>query len=428
MSAPDGALPRLVVRFDPMVQTLKVIEASKGIWRTVWMIDRNEDGVSEWLRPLRRFGEVIDVTGLPLDAAVDAVAHYEPGGIIAFCDEGLPITAAIGTRLGLPAFSEASTERLTNKVIQREALRAAGLPVPAFHALPACASSERISRIARLVRYPAVVKPQCGAGSRDTYRVWHPDELLGVVRGQLQLDSDLIVEEELPDGWPRGQRLDSDIVSVESIVARGRLSHFAVTGRTAFAEPFLETGMFIPSTLPDDDVDAVLLTAGRAIEAMGTDSGAFHTEIKLTPDGPRVVEVNGRVGGHIAQLLESATGQSTYAIAGRVALGEDVVFDQLFECTKVGYTFSVVPDLDATRLTQLGGLADAYQVPGVRDIQVGRNVGDHLDWREGFAGTIFDLLGEADSHESMWKARQEVLDVIKVTFERRSEGLRAQRR
>jgi hypothetical protein len=46
MSAPLGALPKLVVRFDPMVQTLKVVKASKGIWQTVWMIDRNDDGVT----------------------------------------------------------------------------------------------------------------------------------------------------------------------------------------------------------------------------------------------------------------------------------------------------------------------------------------------------------------------------------------------
>lgn len=334
------------------------------------------------------------------------------------------MVAAVGTRLGLPAYSEETATRLTNKVVQRQALRAAGIPVPDFHAIPAGTPAEKVSRIAQVVRYPVVVKPQQGAGSRDTYRVWHARELLGLIQGQLQLDAAMIIEEELPDGWPRADRPDSDIVSVESIVARGRLSHLAVTGRTAFAEPFLETGMFIPSTLPDEAFDAVLDTATRALKAMEADTGAFHTEIKITPDGPRVVEVNGRVGGHIPQLLESATGQSMYSIAGRVALGEQVAFDDLLPCTQIGYTFSIVPDLDAVELIKLDGLNCARQVPGVRDVYVGREVGDQLDWREGFAGSIIDLFGEADSHEQMWNARDLLLDVIDVDFEREPASLR----
>jgi biotin carboxylase len=361
---------------------------------------------------------VVDVTGLDDEDAAAAVAAHHPSGIMAFTDPGVPLVAAVGTRLGLPAYTAHTAERLSNKVAQREALRAAGVPVPDFRPVPAGTTSEELAVVARTLRYPVVVKPQSGAGSRDTYRVRDAEELLGAFEGRLRLDSDLIIEEQLADGWAREEHPYADFVSVESIVARGRLSHVAVSGRTTLAEPFRETGYFIPSNLPADDLDAVVEAAGKAVMAMGADTGVFHTEVKVTPDGPRVIEVNGRVGGYVAQDLKAATGQSMYTVAARVALGQDLVYDSLLPCARVGYAILVVPELNATRLTRLDGLAAINQIPGIDNIIVDRNVGDPVDWREGSASRIVTIFGHADDHAAMWHARQQVLDTIELDYER----------
>ena len=119
----------------------------------------------------------------------------------------------------------------------------------------------------------------------------------------------------------------ADYVSVETFVSCGRTSHAAVTGKIALADPFRETGSFIPAHLSADTLNAVLDVASAAVDAIGVTLGAFHTEIKLTPDGPRVIEVNGRLGGGaLPDVFTLACGESPHRLAGRVALGEEVVF------------------------------------------------------------------------------------------------------
>src|SRR5262249_36893747 len=163
--------------------------------------------------------------------------------------------------------------------------------------------------------------------------------------GMLELDrqektGDLIGEQMLRDGWPREQEPYADFVSVESVVAHGRLSHLAVTGRSTLAEPYRETGHFIPSNVSSDVRAEVVELAGRAVRAMGSDIGIFHTEIKITPEGLFVIEVNGRIGGSLPEIFGLATDQrfSILDVACRVALGEPVRIDELVPCSRVGYS------------------------------------------------------------------------------------------
>ena len=68
----------------------------------------------------------------------------------------------------------------------------------------------------------------------------------------------------------------------------------------------------------------MLEVATAALHALGVRTGGFHTEIKLTPDGPRVIEVNGRIGGGVPEMLFEASGVSIFNLSMRVALGEPV--------------------------------------------------------------------------------------------------------
>ena len=60
------------------------------------------------------------------------------------------------------------------------------------------------------------------------------------------------------------------------------------------------------------------------MRALGFTDGFANVDMKLTPDGPRVVEVNGRLGGNVHVLMELAGGPSILPLAFRVALGQDM--------------------------------------------------------------------------------------------------------
>jgi len=103
--------------------------------------------------------------------------------------------------------------------------------------------------------------------------------------------------------------------------AAGEISHVAVTGRFPMAEPFRETGFFIPADLPQAHLEGALEVATAALRALGVRAGDCHTEIKFTPSGPQVIEVNGRLGGGIPEMLFHASGVSLLRLSMRVALG-----------------------------------------------------------------------------------------------------------
>ncbi len=112
------------------------------------------------------------------------------------------------------------------------------------------------------------------------------------------------------------------------------MTHLAITGRFPLAPPFRETGFFIPASIAPGQQAELLDLAGETLRALGLEVGAAHTEIKLTSEGPRVIEVNGRIGGGVPDMLRLADGPrhrqavdargARLADRGRVAAGDQL--------------------------------------------------------------------------------------------------------
>lgn len=102
----------------------------------------------------------------------------------------------------------------------------------------------------------------------------------------------------------------------------GQVAVLAVTGKLPLAPPFRETGYFTPAPLRPDEEAEVRELARVTVETLGVRRGFTHTEIKLTAAGPRLIEVNGRLGAGVHDLAMRGLGIDVVELAGRVALGE----------------------------------------------------------------------------------------------------------
>jgi ATP-grasp domain len=416
MGDAGGSLPGLAVPYrEGAVSPLRVAEAARDTWRTLWLFDRTIGGSDAARTFLNRFGTVVDITGLAAADAAAKLAVYEPRGITAFADDDIMRMAQIAEVLALQYQSVESADRLTNKGAQRQALRAAGLPVPQVWPVSSRLAPREFDARFRDVRYPVIVKPQAGAGSRDTVRAGDAESLRAALDA---VDVPWIVEELIPDGWPRSERPIGDYVSVESVLSRGRTSHAAVTGKTPLVDPFRETGSFIPADLSSEMLSQVLDVASAAIAAMDASVGAFHTEIKLTPEGPRVIEVNGRFGGSVVpDVFMLACGQSAHRLVGRVALGADVYFPAPLPCPRVAYLWWWQAPVSARRLVRLDNLDLVRQLPGVEDVIRGVHVGAELDWRVGTQGALFTVVGTTPDHVAMIETIRAVEATVRVEYE-----------
>ncbi len=339
--------------------------------------------------------EVAGLLGEPLD------------GLLATNDADLRLGADLAPALGVRFATPDQALRLTDKPTQRAALRAGGIPSPDSVALRAGTSVADALRAAAGIRFPAVLKPAYGTGSRDTSSVSNGRELARLLAEHGDpLTEDLALEERIPDGWSRDDRPWADFISVESISSAGRIGHYGLTGRFALLPEFRETGNFVPAAVPPAQWADLAGLAEAAIRSLDPPDGAFHTEIKLSPDGPCVLEVNGRLGGgSLVWGTEKVSGRSLLELAGRAALALPLGSSKPdldpadFRGVAFGRYFQ--PPLDAHVVAGISGLDAVRALPGVEDVIVFREPGTSLDPTAGFMAHVCAVRGRAADHEQL---------------------------
>lgn len=302
---------------------------------------------------------------------------------------------------------------IVDKYAQRSALRAAGIDdTPSMVAR--CAAEVRAA--ADRIGYPVVVKPRTGSASRCTVRVDDPDQCMTALAGIDGLAAgpsappDFVVERCLLGDHSVAGKEWGDYVSVEAVALEGTSYPIAVTGKLPLALPFRETGHFVPSTLSAEAESKVVAIASAAVQALGIRVGVTHTEVKLTSDGSRIIEVNARMGGHVVDALMTARGYDLTRAAMKAALGSrpDPVASRgsgvSFKC------FLVAPQY-AGRLRSVGGADETKAIPGVTAVDVLAAPGQDLDWRTGNQ-RIGSVEGTVPDHLSL----RSVISEISVRF------------
>ena len=245
-------------------------------------------------------------------------------GAITFWEEDVPTCALIAERLGLRGNSPAAALRARSKYQMRQALRQGGVPVPPFALVD---GPEDLLAACAQVGMPAVLKPEWGADSEWVCRVESPGQALEVfadIRHRVRVQ-DCIYP------YPTGRfvlegYLAGPEVSVEGVVQNGRATLYAVIDKAEMAEPsFIERGERTPSHLPaaiQDDIRDMVL---RGVRALGLGNSGIHAEVRITPSGPRIVEIGARMGGDcIHGLVKRVYGIDLAAENIRVALGVPV--------------------------------------------------------------------------------------------------------
>ncbi|SCL25776.1 ATP-grasp domain-containing protein [Micromonospora pallida] len=385
----------LVVVFDRGAASAAEIAVGLGALGPVTFLVNPSEHTRRTGDVLRRLGDVVPLTG---DRAADlaALRRLTPAGVLTFSEPMLPATAWLADALGLPFHSIATTELLTNKARQRERLRRHG--VDDVRSRP-ISSIDEWAAAREHVGLPAVVKPVHGQGSRNTYVITDDAAAHRVLVPLLPAGraSTVIVEELLVgrSGGPYG-----DYVSVESYHGPQGLRHLAVTGKLPLAPPFRETGQFWPAAVSDVERQEILDLATRVLTALDLGPGLTHTEIKLTDRGPRIIEVNGRLGGHINALARHCAGFDTVQLAGRLALGQPVTVPALDQPSRVYFQCHTLAPVEPCELLSVTGAAEVRRMDGIDGFRAYARVGD------GFEADVMtrhlDLLwGHCDGHADL---------------------------
>ena len=297
-----------------------------------------------------------DETGIERLARAEAAEGLIAPGI----DWPVAIAARIASRLRLRHPLDPQTAAAAvSKLRQRTRFSEAGVPQPRWQLVRSAAEKPEIDP-------PWIVKPPDRQGQRGLSVVDDAGGLSGAIERALEASrSRACLLEELVEG-PE--------ITVNAFSADGVFHPLTVTDRLTADPPAF--GVALAHAWPSAVATEACVDAARAAaEAVGVREGPTYTQLRVGPDGPRVLELAARLGGgHDAELCEVALGVDLNGLALAAALGERPGVPGAKPVGGACVRFLVPPE---GVLRAVEGLDEAAAVDGVLEVSIYRGPG----WR-----------------------------------------------
>jgi biotin carboxylase len=364
-------------------------------------------------RALRPVVEALDAPVIELDgiaANIDVLARQDIAGVVTFSERLLRTTAQCAAAANLPFHDLETVAHLTDKHLQRRRLKETGVDAVRVKLVR---NSAEVDEALATIPLPVVVKPVVGEGSRNTLRLDDYETARASIVHVIEAEGATLVEEYLADGLA-GEF--GSYVSVELAMSDARPVFCAITGKFKLIPPFREPGQFFPSTLSVEEQTRVTTLATESARALGVKDGVLHIEVKLTPSGPHIIEVNGRLGGFMRDLYRRALSIDLAALAAEIALGGGPRATIAPEKSgQVVFQHSSIAPQGALGLTHIDGVKALRAMERIDSYQILIRPGTELD--KGVATQEIDLLnGRATSHSHMMADIDMYLGRLAFTF------------
>lgn len=258
--------------------------------------------------------DVTDPAGL-IAAARALDDRDRPAGLLCWHEASVIAAARVAEVLGLPGADSAVVLRCQDKHLTRRLLAEAGIPQPGSILVE---TVEQAVDAAAGIGYPVVLKPRDPVASMGVVLVSSEREL----REQFALAGDSTVS-GLDISVLVEENADGPEISVDCAVFHGEVLPICLAHKQiGFPPYFEEVGHLVDGADPmlaDDSFREILQ---QAHAALGFTDGFTHTEFRLTPLGPKVIEVNPRLGGDLIPYLgRRTTGIDPALAAAAVAVG-----------------------------------------------------------------------------------------------------------
>ncbi|MCX4826706.1 ATP-grasp domain-containing protein [Streptomyces sp. NBC_01142] len=254
--------------------------------------------------------------------AVTEIALRQPiAGVTTYLEHHVELVAQLAKELGLPGAAPEAVAACRDKARTRQLLAEYGVPSARSVLVD---SAEEAAAAADAIGYPVVVKPRGLGGSAGVRRADYREHVIAYY--QEAATATLIgLEESAVAGVLVEEYLRGPEISVECVVhGRGDVHIAAITRKRLGSEPtFLETGHLVDATDPLLEDPSLHHVVTAAIKAVGIASGVLHVEVRLTRQGPHIIEINARLGGDlIPRLVHLATGVSLPQAQAALATGD----------------------------------------------------------------------------------------------------------
>lgn len=345
---------------------LPAIEKAKEMGLDVVVVDMNPDAVGFKVPGIEK--EIIST--IDIQAVISAAKRHRIDGIMTLAtDMPMRTVAAVAKEMNLIGIDEETALKATNKAEMRKALQLNNVPIPKFYVV---SNKDEYKEVVKQFNIPFIVKPADSSGSRGIFEVKdiHNDDLIIEAYDYCHPFSkvgDVVVEEYM----------EGPEVSVETLTVNGECHVIQITDKLTTGAPhYVEMGHSQPTMLSNEIAEQISKVAKAANKAIGIKNGPSHTEIIVTKEGPKIVELGARLGGDniTTHLVPLSTGVNMVECCIKIALGEIPDIKKKWNKGSAIRYF----EQHAGVIDSIEGIDKAEEIDGVQQISIVHGVGEKV--------------------------------------------------
>lgn len=342
-----------------------------------------------------------------------AKKHCIDGVMTLASDMPMLTVATISEEMKLVGITKEIAIKATNKAVMREVLKEHNVPIPLFFRV---SSKSDYLNIIKKFKRSCVVKPVDNSGSRGVYLIENIEDKSIVENAfkhskKYSRSGEIIVEE-----YMRGKE-----VSVETLSVDGNVHVIAITDKITTGAPyFVEMGHSQPTNHNNEMKNRIMEVSVMAVKAMGIENGPSHTEIIVTEEGPKIVELGARLGGDniTTHLTPLSTGVDMVKCCINIALGEEPDFEQKFnKGSAIRYA-----DTQAGIVRSIEGIEEANNIEGIQEIIFTKYIGDKINIINSSIERIGFVIAQSVTAEKAVDSCEKALNRININLENPSDG------
>lgn len=398
-------LNKKIMILGASILQLPAIQKAKEMGLQVVVVDMNPAAIGFNEKQIEK--EIISTIDIP--KVMDAAIRHKIDGIMTLAsDMPMRTVAAVAKEMGIVGINEDTAIKATNKACMREALKKNNVPVPKFYKV-----SNRTEYVFAVSKFDSafIVKPADNSGSRGIVKVDDLSDHNFISNAydyakKSSRNGDVVVEE-----YMKGPE-----VSVETLTLNGECHVIQITDKITTGSPhFVEMGHTQPSRLRDDIKRKIADVAIRANKAVGITNGPSHTEIIVTKDGPKIVELGARLGGDCitTHLVPLSTGIDMVENSIKIALGEPIdIHAKYSKGSAIRYL-----SCPKGKIKSITGIEEARQMDGIRQVSIVHGMGSVVGEIESSTDRVGFIVAQGDTASDAAIKCEEACSKIKFSIE-----------
>lgn len=380
------------------------IKKAKEMGLDVIVADMNPEAIGFEVPEIKK--EIISTINIP--EIVEAAKRHKIDGIMTLAtDMPMRSVAEVVKEMGLLGIDSNTALKATNKADMRKALQKRNIPIPKFFKV---ANKEEYLEAVKNFKVPFIVKPTDSSGSRGIFKVTDISNRNLIEKAYeyckpFSKVGDIIVEE-----YMNGPEVSVETLSIDGICHVIQITDKVTTG----APHYVEMGHSQPTKLDKKIVEQISEIAKAANKAVGIENGPSHTEIIVTNEGPKIVEIGARLGGDniTTHLVPLSTGVDMVACCIKIALGEKPDIRHKYNRGAAIRYFNQKAGI----IESIIGIDEAKKLSGIQQISIVHGVGEKITDVNSSGARMGFVIAQDENVDKAIEDCKRALDMIQVNI------------